>query len=133
MALIVLAVPNVLTGAWALFAPHSWYADFPGRGLGWVSAFGSFNEHFVQDIGGAYIAFGVLLAIAARSASRSLVMGAAIAYLFFAGPHLAIHVFVRESLSTAGYLGTISPLAFSVALATWVLVSASRLPTTRTS
>lgn len=59
--LIFMAVPNLLTGAWAMFFPRSWYEDFPAKGLGWVAAFGPYNEHFVQDIGGAYLAFGVLL------------------------------------------------------------------------
>ena len=127
LALVLLAVPNLLTGFWGLLMPRSWYEDFPGSGLGWVSAFGNYNEHFIQDIGGAYLAFGVLLAYAAARPTPSLARGAAIGFLFFAGPHFVIHVFVRESLSTAGYVGTILPLAFSVALALWVLFQAWHL------
>ena len=123
-ALVVLAVPNVVTGLWALFAPHSWYDDFPGSGLGWVAAFGTYNEHFIQDIGGAYLGFGVLLAWAAWRTTESLARGAAIGYLVFALPHLLIHMFVRESLSISGYVGTLAPLVFSVALAAWVVLRA---------
>ncbi|MBW3536664.1 MAG: hypothetical protein KY395_02700 [Actinobacteria bacterium] len=127
LALVVLAVPNLLTGLWALLTPRSWYEDFPGTDLGWVSAFGDYNEHFIQDIGGAYLAFGVLLAYAAARPTPSLARGAAIGFLFFAGPHFVIHVFVRESLSTAGYVGTLVPLGFSVLLALWVAAQAWRL------
>jgi len=120
LALVVLAVPNLSTGLWALLGPRSWYDDFPGSGLGWVAAFGPYNEHFVQDIGGAYLGFGVLLAWAAWRTTASLARGATIGYLVFAVPHLLVHVFVRETLSTTAYVGTIAPLAFSVLLAAWV-------------
>src|SRR5687767_2743975 len=103
LALALLAGPNLLTGMWAMFVPRSWYEDFPGSGLGWVAAFGSYNEHFIQDIGGAYLGFGALLAWAAVRPTASLVRGAALGYLLFAGPHFVIHVFVRESLDTTGY------------------------------
>jgi len=125
LALVVLAVPNLVTGLWALLVPRSWYDDFPGSGLGWVAAFGEYNEHFVQDIGGAYLGFGVLLAWAAWRTTMSLARGAAIGYLVFAVPHLLIHVFVRETLSTSGYVGTLAPLTFSVALAAWVALRAA--------
>lgn len=124
LALVILAVPNVLTGLWGLFAPRSWYDDFPGKDLGWVSAFGEYNEHFVQDIGGAYLGFGVLLAWAAWRTTRSLARGAAIGYLVFAVPHLLVHIFVRETLDTTAYAGTIAPLLFSVLLAAWVALRA---------
>ncbi|HVE93957.1 MAG TPA: hypothetical protein VNB24_03480 [Acidimicrobiales bacterium] len=124
LALVVLAVPSLLTGLWGLLAPRSWYDDFPGTDLGWVSAFGSYNEHFVQDIGSAYLGFGTLLAWAAWRTTRSLARGAAIGYLVFATPHLLVHIFVRETLDTTAYIGTVAPLLFSVLLAAWVAVRA---------
>ena len=127
IALAVLAFPNVFTGLWALFAPRSWYDDFPGMDLGWVSAFGEYNEHFIQDIGAAYLGFGVLLALAAVRPTASLARGGTIAYLFFAGPHFLIHVAVRESLSNTGYVGTVAPQAFAVGLAIWILARAGDL------
>ena len=124
LALVILAIPNLVTGLWALFVPRSWYEDFPGTDLGWVTAFGEYNEHFIQDIGSAYLAFGALFAWAAWRTTASLTRGAAIGYLVFAVPHLLIHIFVRETLSTSGYVGTIAPLAFSVLLAAWVMLRA---------
>ena len=69
----------------------------------------------------------MLLAYAAARPTPSLARGAAIGFLFFAGPHFVIHVFVRESLSTAAYIGTLVPQAFSVALAAWVVAAAWKL------
>ena len=127
VVLVLLAVPNLMTAAWALFVPQSWYDDFPGRGLGWVQAFGAYNEHFIQDIGSAYLGFGMLFAYAAFRPTASLVRGSAFAYLFFTVPHLLIHIFVRETLTTMGYIGTITPLAFSAVLAGWVALRAEGL------
>ncbi len=121
LALVVLAVPNLVTGVWALVWPSSWYADFPGKGLGWVMVFGDYNEHLIQDIGGAYLAFGSLLLYTALRPSRSLIRGALLGFLVFAVPHFLIHVFVREELSTAGYFGTLMSLGLGIALALWAL------------
>jgi len=121
LALVVLAVPNLVTGVWALVWPSSWYADFPGKGLGWVMVFGDYNEHLIQDIGSAYLAFGSLLLYTAWRPSRSLIRGALLGFLVFAVPHFLIHVFVREELSTAGYFGTLMSLGLGIALALWAL------------
>lgn len=128
IGLAVIGVPNVIIGAWALFAPRSWYADFPAIGRGWVSAFGAFNEHFIQDIGDAYLGFGVVLLFAALRPSYLLVRGAVLGFLVFAVPHFLVHVFVRESLSANGYIGTLVPQAFAIGVAVWLLVASARLP-----
>lgn len=119
--LVVLALPNLSTGVWALFGPRSWYDDFPGRALGWIAAFGDYNEHFIQDIGSAYLGFGAAFLVAAISLSRGTARVAAIAYLFFAAPHLLIHIFVRETLTTIAYVGTLGFLALGIVLSLWVL------------
>ncbi len=124
----LIGIPNVIVGAWALFAPQSWYDDFPAIGQGWVAAFGAFNRHFVQDIGDAYLGFGALLLFAALRPSYFLVRGALLGFLVFAVPHLFIHIFVRESLSTNAYIGTLAPQAFAVGVALWLIVVSARLP-----
>ncbi len=119
--LVILALPNLSTGIWALFAPRSWYDDFPGRALGWIAAFGDYNEHFIQDIGSAYLGFGAAFLVAAIVLNPRAAQVAAIAYLVFATPHLLIHIFVRETLTTVGYLGTLGFLAIGIILSLWVL------------
>lgn len=129
--LLVLAGPNLVTGAWALFAPRSWYEDFPGSGLGWIAAFGDYNEHFIQDIGSAYLAFGALLVLAGLRFQRGLAQGALLGFLVFSVPHLTIHIFAREELSFRGYVGTLGLLGTAVALAAWLLYATRRLTETR--
>ncbi|SVC66508.1 uncharacterized protein METZ01_LOCUS319362, partial [marine metagenome] len=38
LILLVLGVPNVIAGAWAVLAPVNWYEDFPGWSPRLVSA-----------------------------------------------------------------------------------------------
>lgn len=131
VGLAVIGIPNVIVGVWALFAPRSWYDDFPAAGQGWVAAFGAFNEHFIQDIGDAYLGFGVLLLFAAMQPSLLLVRGALLGFLVFAIPHFLVHIFVRESLSTSGYIGTLAPQAFAIGVAVWLMAASAGLPTER--
>jgi hypothetical protein len=133
LGLVVLGVPNLVTGAWALFFPRSWYLDFPGRDLGWIAAFGDYNEHFIQDIGSAYLAFGTLLLSAAALFNRRAAQVALIGFLVFAMPHFLVHVFVREDLSTRGYLGTLALLGIAIVLALWLLVLSQRVGTSSES
>jgi len=60
VVLLVLALVAAYVGAWALFAPASFYAEFPGGSRHWVAADGPFNEHLVRDVGAAYCALCVL-------------------------------------------------------------------------
>ena len=43
--LLTLGIPQGLIGMWALFAPRSFYDDFPVGTDGWVNALGPFDEH----------------------------------------------------------------------------------------
>jgi hypothetical protein len=52
---------NLANGAWMLMDPAGWYTNLPAA----VPDFGPLNEHFVRDIGGAYVMVGVGLCWAA--------------------------------------------------------------------
>ena len=58
----LLTVPLVVTGAWALGAPESFYQEFPGGGRTWVSALPPYNEHLIRDVGSLSLALAVLTA-----------------------------------------------------------------------
>jgi len=122
----VLAAPTLLTGIWAVFAPASWYADF-GAGVAPPSAFGHYNEHFVQDLGSGYLGVAAVLVWAAVYLQRELVQGALIAFLVFTVPHLVIHVTEDGDLDRAGYWFTIGSLGFGLLLALWVWRTATRI------
>ena len=59
--LVAAAVSNLVNGAWMLADPPGWYTGIPAA----VPDFGPLNEHFVRDIGAAFVVQGVALAWAA--------------------------------------------------------------------
>lgn len=127
VGLWVLAIAALVVGVWALFAPESFYEDFPGGGRTWVAPLGPYNEHLVRDVGSLNLALGVLMAWAATSLDRRIVQGALIVFLVNAIPHFFFHVFHLDDLdeSSDQILQTIS-LAFLVVLPVVMLVSMQR-------
>lgn len=112
--LFALGIPQGLIGFWALFAPSSFYDDFPAGTDGWVNVLGSFDEHLVTDVGALFVALGFLLCFAAVSLRRGTVLAAAITWLIFAVPHFAWHVFNLEPYGTADAIGNTATLAWTV-------------------
>jgi alkylhydroperoxidase family enzyme len=112
--LLALGIPQALIGLWALLAPQSFYDDFPAGTDGWVNVLGPFDEHLVTDVGSLFVGLGVLLAIAAFSLRRGLVMAAAISWLIFSVPHFLWHVFNLEPYETADAIANTLTLAWTV-------------------
>ena len=74
VVLYVLGGIQLLNGIWITISPTSFYDDFP-LGRGWVEALPSYNEHLMSDVGGLFMATGVLLIVAgffARAQRSSL-------------------------------------------------------------
>ncbi|QBI19569.1 hypothetical protein ER308_08400 [Egibacter rhizosphaerae] len=92
LCLAVLAAAQLYTGVWALAAPASFYADFPGFGSAWVAPDGPFNHHLVVDAGAGFLATGLALAVAAAWPHWWARLVSLVAYLAHALPHLAYHV-----------------------------------------
>jgi 4-carboxymuconolactone decarboxylase len=130
--LFALGIPQALIGFWALFAPNSFYDDFPAGTDGWVNVLGPFDEHLVTDVGALFVALGFLLAFAAVSLRRGTVVAAAIAWSIFSVPHFLWHVFNLEPYATADAIGNTVTLAWTVAGGLLVLFLA-RAPTTATT
>ena len=123
--LLVLAVPQLLTGAWAVFAPQSFYDDFPGVGPALVGRDGPFNAHLVTDAGAGFLAIGACVAIAALLGGRARCRLALVTYLVLESPHATFHLLHRaDGLSGAGELigigGVLSGVAVAVALLWWL-------------
>jgi nucleoside-diphosphate-sugar epimerase len=106
-----LAAVSLIVGAWAQFAPRSFYDSFPGFGRVWVAADGPYNEHLVRDVGGLNLALALLLTVAAVRLSPVLVRTAAAGALVYGAPHLLYH------LNHLGLYGTGDRIANEVALA----------------
>lgn len=91
--LAVLLLVALSLGIWTYGMPRNWYDTFPGFGLRWVAATGPYNEHFVSDIGGMYLALAVLTAGALWFAtSDATVRITAAAWTTFNVFHLGYHV-----------------------------------------
>ena len=88
---LVLAVPQLLVGVWALVATANWYENFPGVGPDLVAAIPPFNEHLAADAGGGFFATGVGLLLAGIWPRRDLVLLALAVFLAFALPHTLYH------------------------------------------
>jgi alkylhydroperoxidase family enzyme len=99
--LLALGIPQALIGFWALFAPRSFYDDFPAGTDGWVNQLGPFDEHLVTDVGSLFVAIGVLAILAGISLRRHFVVGATVAWLLYAVPHFVWHLLNLEPLATA--------------------------------
>lgn len=64
----VLAAVNVANGLWMLATPSGWFTGIPAA----VPDTGPLNEHFVRDVGVAYLVSGVGLAWCAQNLGRAL-------------------------------------------------------------
>lgn len=124
IGLYVLAIPALLTGAWAVFAPRSWYSDFGGNTP--PSAFGAYNEHFVQDLGAGFLAVAATLVFAAVWPRREVVRVALLAFAVHTIPHFVVHLIEKGKLDQSGYLGLNGGLLFGLLVAAWVWVMNER-------
>jgi hypothetical protein len=120
--LTVLGVGNVPVGAWAAFAPRSFYDDFPGFGREWVRVDGPYNEHLVRDFGALNLALAVVTIAAAITLGRPLVIAVAIAWLAWGIPHLVYHLRHLDVYSTSDQVLNVVLLAALPVLAVVVLV-----------
>lgn len=92
LGLVVLAVPSLQVGVWAVVATSNWFAEFPGFGRHWTAAEPPFNEHLATDAGAGFLAVGVVLALAAWWLERRLVITALVGALAFMIPHTLYHL-----------------------------------------
>lgn len=114
-----------VVGVWALFAPRSFFSDFPVFGGAWVSAFPPYNEHLVRDLGGLNLGFALLFFAGASSLDVTLVRTSLGAWLLYAVPHLYFHITNLEGLSTS------EQVFQTIALAALVVVPIALLVATR--
>jgi hypothetical protein len=114
-------------GLYALFAPRSFYDDFP-LGRGWVEALPAYNEHLVRDVGGLFIATAIVLLAAAIWTERRLVRIATVSFLAFSVPHFVYHAFNLEPYDTADLVGNVVGLLVLVIPPAVVLAATFRRP-----
>jgi hypothetical protein len=69
LVLWLVAVPNIVTGLWAVADPRHWYDTLPGWAPHLVAAHPPFNEHLALDAGAGLLAVGVIAASAEEAPS----------------------------------------------------------------
>lgn len=121
-ALWLLAAATVTVGAWAQFAPGSFYTSFPG-GRAWVAADGPYNEHLVRDVGGLNLALAFLLAVAAVRLQPHVTRMVAVAALIYAVPHLAYHALHLEPYGVGDAIAIVVTLGLAVLVPCWLAIS----------
>ncbi|MFJ5280088.1 hypothetical protein [Streptomyces parvulus] len=82
----------------------------------WVSHLPPYNEHLLQDFGGASLALAVVLCAAVAAMDRRLVLTALVAYLVNSVVHLLFHARHLESLSAPSAAGFMALLGVAVLL-----------------
>lgn len=118
IGLALIAVPQLITGLWAILAPRNWYDEFPGVGPSLVAAEPPFNTHLATDAGAGFLATGVALLAAALIARRSGVYIALLTYLVFAVVHFIYHLAHHApGLSDAAHLGNALLLGSGIVVA----------------
>jgi hypothetical protein len=130
LVLVILAVPQLAIGVWALAAPRGWFESFPGVGRNWLPLFGPYNEHLAIDVGAAFLAIGVLLMLAAIWMEPRLVQAAAIAYLVYQTPHTVYHLASDDPMSTGDEVLNGVLLSVATLAAGWLLFAGRRPRTT---
>lgn len=134
VVLVLLAVPNLITGAWGVLAPRHWFDRFPGWAPRLVGAYPPFNEHLAADAAAGLLAIGVAAAIAWRWRDRRVVLASTATVLAFAAPHAVFHLTHPSDLLTGGEQAT-NDLALVAAVigAAVVAMAAWRSPDDPTS
>jgi hypothetical protein len=126
VGLVLLGLPQLAIGIWAIASPHGWFTTFPGLGEHWLPAYGAFDSHLAFDVGAGFAAIGSFLLLAAVWLDRRLVAAALVAYLVYAVPHFVFHLANDHDLATGAHIANDVALALSVLLAADLLVLSLR-------
>jgi len=114
-ALWLTAASAAAVGVLAAFAPRAFYDDFPFAGH-WVDRLPPYNEHLTTDVGGLYLGFALVLAWAAVTLQRQLVLAACAGWILFSVLHLAFHARHLDGFDAGDAVGQLASLAAVAAL-----------------
>lgn len=123
----LLAVPQLVTGLWAVLDARGWYDNFPGFGPMLVAAEPPFNAHLATDAGAGFIATGVVLVLAAAWGERRPLQLALAGLLAFAVAHLAYHA-PNPSPLLSDTQNTVNTIALVLAAAVPLALLLATLP-----
>jgi hypothetical protein len=132
LALLLLGIPQLGIGLWAIADPSGWFETFPGGGHNWLPEFGPYNEHLAVDAGAGLFAAGVLAVAAAVILERRVVQVAMIGFLAWSLPHALWHLTaLDEALGGGDDVANVLALALTVVIPAVILATANRLDSGR--
>lgn len=123
--LVLLQAPPAL---WALLAPRSFYAGFPGAGRAWVAAYPPYNHHLITDYGAGFLAVAVLAAAAAVLMERRVIQVAMVCWMVAALPHFGFHLATTGGIETIDAVGTLVALGLAFGVPAAILLALRRQP-----
>jgi len=119
--LVILGLPQLAIGAWALISPSGWFDTFPGAGHHWLPDYGPYNSHLATDVGATFLAIGLIMLVAAVWLERRVVQLALIGYLAYAIPHTIYHLANDHDIGGSDQVVNGVTLVLSVLLALTLL------------
>lgn len=127
IAAALVALPQFVTGVWAVVSPRTWYDDFPGVGPQLVSAIPPYNAHLATDAGAGLLATALIVMVAAWWGNLAALRIALFGFLVFDGLHGFFHVMnPSPHLSSGENLYSSGVLVVEFVLALILLVFAAR-------
>ena len=128
MVLVLLAGSGAWIGGWAVLFPRWFFDEFPGFGRRWTAVDGPYNEHLVRDVGGFFLALGVIAAVAAvlGSVVAARIVGAG--WLVISVTHAAYHFTHLGIYGRLDQVLTVTSLSASVVASLVVLLMPARKP-----
>ena len=125
-ALLAVGAAQLAVGALLLFAPRSFYDEFPGFGREWVAALPPFSEHPFTDFGGALLGIGAATLAAAVTMRPGAVQVACVANIVQGTAHFAYHLAHAGALPTADTIVNQALIAIGPLVCAAVLVALPR-------
>lgn len=122
--LVVIAIGQAVGGSWQLFAPRSFYDDFPLSSHPWVSLLPSYNEHLMVDAGAQNLAMGMMVCVAAVLMQPNVVRTVLAGSLVFNALHFGFHA------THLAHYPTVDAASQTVALTVWLVIVAGLLALT---
>jgi hypothetical protein len=125
LGLLLLGLPQLAIGLYALFWSRDFFRDFP-FGRSWAEL-GPYNEHLVTDVGALFCAMGVIALFGAARPDRGLSQAIAVGWIVFTVPHLIFHWSHRGGLETIDAVAQVTVFVLHLLIALYVLSASRRL------
>ena len=119
--LLAVAIGQLGATVQALFAPRSFYEDFP-FGRGWVQEYPDYNSHLITDYGAYTLGAVAAIVLAAIWLDRRALQLAIVAWLVGATVHFVSHVLTAGRFETGDAIANLGGLLLFIVIPGGLLV-----------